>query len=108
MRRTSLLAALAVVVGAAFAAGCAARPEVTPGAPPPTPIVRVSSAVEEEIQDQPAADLASRFPLSAPASEAEDVALDDTACVACHTDEEAVKALAVEPGEEEELSEGEG
>jgi hypothetical protein len=29
-------------------------------------------------------------------------------CVACHTDQEALQALAVEPEEEEELSEGEG
>ena len=29
-------------------------------------------------------------------------------CVACHTDKETLQALAVEPEEEEELSEGEG
>jgi hypothetical protein len=32
---------------------------------------------------------------------------DDSACVNCHTDEERLKELAVEP-EEEELSSGEG
>ena len=34
--------------------------------------------------------------------------VDDTACIACHTDEETLKALAVEPEEAESLSEGEG
>ncbi len=29
-------------------------------------------------------------------------------CVSCHTDKETLQALAVEPEEEEELSEGEG
>ncbi len=33
---------------------------------------------------------------------------DDENCVTCHTDIEALQALAVEPEEEEELSEGEG
>jgi hypothetical protein len=46
--------------------------------------------------------------LVAPVSDAEDTLLDDSQCIKCHTDEAAVKALAVEPEEEEELSEGEG
>ena len=33
---------------------------------------------------------------------------DDENCVTCHTDKETLQALAVEPEEEEELSEGEG
>jgi hypothetical protein len=37
-----------------------------------------------------------------------DAAADNTECIACHTDESEVRALAVEPEEEEELSEGEG
>jgi hypothetical protein len=59
-------------------------------------------------QAQPAADLASRFPLPAPTPEVESAGFDDSQCIACHTDEVAVKALAVEPEEEEQLSEGEG
>ena len=35
-------------------------------------------------------------------------ASDGENCVACHTDKETLQALAVEPEEEEELSEGEG
>jgi outer membrane biosynthesis protein TonB len=34
--------------------------------------------------------------------------VDDSACIACHTDEEALKAVAEEPAEVESLSEGEG
>jgi outer membrane biosynthesis protein TonB len=34
--------------------------------------------------------------------------VDDSACIACHTDEEALKAVAEEPEETESLSEGEG
>jgi uncharacterized lipoprotein YajG len=108
MRRTSLLVVLAMLVGAAFLIGCAARPEVMPGAPPPTPVVRVGDTVDGRGTDERAAELASRFPLAAPPSDTQDVALDNSQCIACHTDEEAVKALAVEPEEEEELSEGEG
>ena len=106
MRRTSLLAALAV--GAAFVAGCASRPEVTPGAPPPTPVVRVGRRADEQGEGENALELASRFPLPVEASEAQDVSLDDTQCVDCHTDKQTVQDLAVEPEEEEELSEGEG
>jgi len=108
MRRTSLLVALAVGIGAAYLSGCAPRPDVTPGAPPPTPVTRIRSRVDEEVEDQSLADLASRFPLPAPAGDAEVVNLDDSQCIACHTDREAVQDLAVEPEEEEELSEGEG
>jgi hypothetical protein len=110
MRRTSLLLVLAVVVGGAFISGCQglSRPDVTPVAPPPTPLVRAGSADNGLEQAQPAADLASRFPLPAPAPEAESAGFDDSQCVACHTDETAVQALAVEPEKEEQLSEGEG
>jgi hypothetical protein len=112
MRRTSLLLMMAVVLGAAAITGCVTRPEVTPAAPPPTPVVRVGPADNGQEQDESAMDLASRFPLPAPAGDGEDVEaaarFDDSECISCHTDEEAVKALAVEPEEEEELSEGEG
>jgi hypothetical protein len=112
MRRTNLLLVMAVVLGGALLAGCqgleSRRPEVAPAVPPPTPVVRVASGEDGQGQDEPAIDLASRFPLPAPKGEAEDVSLDDSQCIACHTDEAAVKELAVEPKEEEQLSEGEG
>jgi hypothetical protein len=34
--------------------------------------------------------------------------VDDTGCITCHSDEETLKALAVEPEAAEALSEGEG
>jgi hypothetical protein len=43
-----------------------------------------------------------------PTEEPAPQAADDTTCVACHTDEEALRALAEEPEEVEVLSEGEG
>jgi mono/diheme cytochrome c family protein len=54
------------------------------------------------------AELSDRFPLSAPAQEVDTEAVDDSHCIDCHTDEDAVKALAEEPEKEEKLSEGEG
>jgi hypothetical protein len=45
------------------------------------------------------------FPTDTPTPEA----VDDTACIACHTDQETLQAVAEEPEEEgESLSEGEG
>lgn len=106
MRRTSILLAVGLILGVVLVGGCRARPDVTPGAPPPTPLVRVGSEEDDQAQDEALMELASRFPLAA--RQAEGVALDDSQCIDCHTDEEAVKALAVEPEEGEELSEGEG
>jgi cytoskeletal protein RodZ len=44
----------------------------------------------------------------APTEEPTPELVDDTACIACHTDEETLKAVAEEPEEAESLSEGEG
>ncbi len=107
MRRMSLLLTLGIILGAAAVAGCRARPEVTPNPPPPTPAVRAGGASDDGAQVQQA-ELASRFPMAAPAEDVDTAALDDGQCIACHTDEAAVKDLAQEPAEEEKLSEGEG
>jgi hypothetical protein len=49
------------------------------------------------------------YPQSSTTSIVETAEFIDTGCVSCHTDEEAVKALAVEEEEKgESLSEGEG
>jgi hypothetical protein len=108
MRRTGVLLAAGIALGGLLGAGCRARPEIAPGTPPSTPVARVQLGESVQAKDEAAAELASRFPLPAPQGDDQDIALDDTACVNCHTDEEAVKTLAVEPEEEEELSEGEG
>lgn len=111
MRRTgvllTILLTIGIVLGGVIAAGCRARPDVAPGAPPPTPGVRVQPDRGDQEPDR-AIGVASRFPLPAPRDSVEEPALDDSQCVDCHTDQEAVKALAVEPEEAEELSEGEG
>ncbi len=98
----------AVVVAAALLVGCAERPEITPGAPPPTAAARVGSSEGVQGQDGSPDALDVRFPLPAPTIDAQVVDLDDSQCIDCHTDLERVQALAVEPEEEEKLSEGEG
>jgi len=107
MRRTAVLLAVAIVLGGVVAAGCRARPDVVPSTPPPTPGVRVQPEQGDQEPDR-AISVASRFPVPAPRGSVEEVALDDSQCIDCHTDQEAVKALSVEPEEAEELSEGEG
>lgn len=105
MRRMSLLLTLGIILGGAAMAGCRARTEVTPNPPPPVVRAGGPSAGEAQVQQ---AELASRFPMAAPAENVHAAALDDGQCIACHTDEAAVKELAQEPEEEEKLSEGEG
>lgn len=107
MRKTGVLLTIGIALGGIIAVGCRARPDVTPGAPPPTPVVRVQSR-EDDQEDARAAEIASRFPLPVSQDDLQEVDLDDSQCIDCHTDEEAVMALAVESEEEEELSEGEG
>jgi hypothetical protein len=108
MRRTGVLLAAGVALAWLLLTGCRARPEVAPGAPPPTPVARVNVEGRVENRDEAAADLAARFPLPVPEEEGEEAAPDDSYCIDCHTDEEAVTKLAKEPEKEEKLSEGEG
>lgn len=71
--------------------GCLARPEITPLPPSPMlPAVPTRAATPVP-------------PTETPAPQA-----DSSTCIACHTDAETLKALAVEPEKEESLSEGEG
>ena len=107
MRRTGGVLTISIVLGGVMIAGCRARPDVMPGTPPPTPAVRIRPGEGDQEQDQTIS-VASRFPLAAPGDRVQEADLDDTQCIDCHTDQEAVKAMAVEPAEEEELSEGEG
>ena len=70
---------------------CLARPEITPL--PPSPMLPAiptpaTKPVPPKVTPTPIAD--------------------NSTCIACHTDEEALKALAKEPEEVEHLSEGEG
>ena len=70
---------------------CLARPEITPL--PPSPML-------------PAIPTLAAPPV--PPTETPSPAADSSTCIACHTNEESLKALAKEPEEVEHLSEGEG
>lgn len=101
-----LLVGLSGLLIGLLSAGCASEPEITPGAPPPTPAVVAGASTDEE-GAQAAPEVASRFPLPAPERE-EIVRPESSNCVDCHTTKETLQKLAKEPEEEESLSEGEG
>ncbi|HHH40652.1 MAG TPA: hypothetical protein ENK56_01445 [Chloroflexi bacterium] len=108
MNKTILFLALGVLLGGLLLAGCAAEPEITPAAaPPPTPAVVVGEGGNGDTVSVVQAAAEARFPLPAPEQE-EVVIVSSDNCIACHTDEETLKELAVEPEEKESLSEGEG
>ena len=82
MNRTIRLLVIGLAAGAIVLTGCA------------------SSTTDTTTTDKPA---------TTPATTATTVAAAATeSCVACHTDEEALRILAVEPPDVEVLSEGEG
>lgn len=70
---------------------CLARPEITPL--PPSPMLPVIPTLEAT---------------PVPPTATPPPAADNSTCIACHTSEETLKALAVEPEKAEHLSEGEG
>lgn len=70
---------------------CLARPEITPL--PPSPMLP---------------SVPTRAATPVPPTETPSPAVDSSTCIACHTDEETLKALAKEPEKAEHLSEGEG
>ena len=78
-----LLASLVLV-------GCSSQPETAPPSP---------TTVQEEIETPAPA------PTPTPAEVAQ---ADDSSCIDCHTTQETLEALAQEPEDAEELSEGEG
>ena len=108
MKRQSLiLLALGGLLLGLFLAGCAAPPEITPAAaPPPTPAVVAGG--NGNGADVPPVQAVARFPLPAPSADKVTQVTDSSNCITCHTNEESVQELAVEPEKEESLSEGEG
>jgi hypothetical protein len=72
-------------------AACFARPEITPL--PPSPML-------------PAVPTLATKPV--PPKKTPSPVVDSSTCIACHTNEETLKELAVEPEKAEKLSEGEG
>ena len=76
----------------------AVEPTATLYPPPPTDVPAPPPAPTPEALD---------FPLPPPTHVSSDLP-DDQSCITCHTDEEALKALATEEEVAESLSEGEG
>jgi len=105
MRKTGALLALGGLLVGLLLTGCAGPPEITPAVPPPTPAVVVGMETSPEVP--PVEAVAARFPLPPPGRE-DRIGVDSSNCIACHTDQEQLQELAVEPEEEERLSEGEG
>lgn len=99
MRITGVLLGLGALLAGLILVGCVARPEITPSSPPEPAVPGVPTPGE------PLA--ATRYPMAAPVRE-EEIGVDSSNCIACHTDQETLQALAEEPEEEESLSEGEG
>ena len=103
-------------------AGCGSEPTAAPTEPPPTevavqpttaptepPVPTEPPAPTEMPTEPPPTEAPTEPPPTAtPTEEPTPEPVDDTACVACHTDEETLKAVAEEPEETEALSEGEG
>jgi outer membrane biosynthesis protein TonB len=80
--------------------------------PPPTSVPTEPPAPTDTRTEPPAPTEAPTEPpptdTPAPTDTPPPEVVDDSACIACHTDEEALKAVAEEPAEVESLSEGEG
>ena len=108
-------------------AGCGGEPTAAPTEPPPTevavqpttpptelpaptepPVPTEVPPTEVPTEPPPTEAPTEPPPTATPTEEPTPEAVDDTACVACHTDEETLKAVAEEPEETEALSEGEG
>jgi hypothetical protein len=119
-RRGGVLLGLLVVL-ALLVVGCGGEPTVAPTEPPePTEVSAAPSTPTEEPTDPPTPteeptdpptpteEPTEIPPTATPTEEPTPEPVDDTACVNCHTDEEALKAVAEEPEETEALSEGEG
>ena len=102
-------------------AGCGGEPTAAPTEPPPTEIAVQPTTAPTEKPTQPPTPTEEPTepptpteapteppPTATPTEEPTPEPVDDTACVACHTDEETLKTVAEEPEETEVLSEGEG
>jgi len=86
------------------------EPTAAPTEPPPTdePTEPPPTAEPTEPPATPTPEPTEPPPTATPTEEPTPEPIDDTACIACHTDEATLQALAVEPEETESLSEGEG
>ncbi len=109
-RGVGVLLALMVVL-VFLLAGCGGEPTAAPTEPPEPTEVSAAPATATSAPTEPPAPTDTPTmppPTATPTEEPTPVPVDDTKCVGCHTDEEALKAVAEEPEETETLSEGEG
>jgi outer membrane biosynthesis protein TonB len=96
-------------VAAPVEAAATSAPTSAPTDPPPPTDPPAPTSVPTE--PPTATDLPTEPPPTStpePTEEPTPEMVDDSGCVACHTDEETLKAVAVEPEAVEALSEGEG
>jgi len=82
----------------------AAEPTAAPTEPPPTPVPTEEPPTPVPTEEPPTP--TEPPPTNTPEPTPEPI--DDTGCITCHTDDEMLKALAVEPEAPEVESEGEG
>jgi cytoskeletal protein RodZ len=118
-RKAAVLLGLLLVL-ALLLLGCGGEPTAVPTEPPePTEVSVAPTPTEEPTQPPtpteeptepptPTEEPTEPPPTATPTEEPTPVPVDDTACISCHTDEETLEAVAVEPEETESLSEGEG
>jgi hypothetical protein len=107
MSKVSLVGLGVALLFGLLLVGCTAPPEITPAAPPPTPAVVVGENGTGNGEANQTQNALSRFPMP-PVAQGEPVQVNSDNCIACHTDQAALQELAVEPPEDESLSEGEG
>jgi outer membrane biosynthesis protein TonB len=92
-------------------AGCGADPTAAPTEPSEPTEISVEPATATLVPTEPPTPTAAPTqppPTATPTEEPTPEPVDDTACISCHTDEEALQAVAVEEEKPEVESEGEG
>jgi len=86
----------------------AAEPAAPTSAPTEPPAPTEPSPTEEPTEPPPTEEPTEPPPTATPTEEPTPEMIDDSGCITCHTDEETLQALAVEPEAPEVESEGEG
>ena len=106
-----------LLVAALILAGCGAEQEVAQEPAAPTSMPTEAAAPTSPPTEPPPTEVPTEAPTPTeppptdtpePTEEPTPEAVDDTACIGCHTDEETLKAVAEVEEVEEPLSEGEG
>ena len=110
--RWATVAIVLLLLAGLSLAGCGGEPTAAPTevAAEPTPTTAPTEAppTEEPTEVPPTATPTQVPPTATPTEEPTPEVVDNSACVTCHTDQETLQALAVEPEAPEVESEGEG